>query len=382
MARGIAKMDHKVNIERVVEQFVELTSMDSLSFKERRVADFIKRELMELGFEVTEDDTGSVLGSEAGNVYGILKGNDPSRKPLLLSAHMDTVIPGTGKKPVVDIEKGIITSEGDTVLGADDAAGIVSILEAIRIIQNEEASYGDIEVLFTAAEEVYCKGASEFNYEKIRSKTAFVIDLSGNTGIAAHAAPSIISFDFEIHGKPAHAGFDPDAGINAIAVASEIIAGIDQGMIAEGLTLNIGTISGGSTSNIVSDLCRCTGEVRGNDHKQAMETVRDIERRVGSVSSKAGAESSFNSSVMIKAYETACDAEPCRIFRKACDNLGLEGRLVSTRGGSDNNIFAEHGIEGIVVSCGMMDIHSVSEYIEIRDLELSPQLVAEMITLS
>ena len=374
-------MDHNVNTDRMVALFTGMVPLDSLSFGEREIADVLKRELEALGFEVSEDDAGAQYGSDTGNLYARLKGTDPSKAPVLFSAHMDTVAPGIGKKAVVEPDKGIITSEGDTVLGADDVAGIVEILEGIRLA-TEDGIYGDIEVLFTIAEEVYGKGSKVFDYGKIKAETAFVVDMSGPVGTAARSAPSIISFEFDIIGKSAHAGFAPQGGINAIAVAADIIADTGQGLLEEGLTLNIGTISGGTAPNIVSDSCRCTGEVRGSDHSAACLAVKRLAERADEKCGNAGAQYTFKNEVMIRAYETAESDRSCAVFRRACRELGLEGGLVATKGGSDNNIFAERGIKGIVLSCGMENTHTVNEYIPIRDLEKGAELIAKIIKIS
>ena len=374
-------MEQTTDNDRIVGLFTGLVSLDSVSFEERAVADVLKGELESLGFEVFEDDAGAAHGSDTGNLYARLKGDDPSKEPLLFSAHMDTVEPGIGKKPVVDHEKGIITSAGDTVLGADDAAGLVEILEGIRLA-TEDGGHGDIEVLFTIAEEVYGQGASAFDYDKVKARTAYVVDMSGPVGRAAKAAPSIITFEFEISGRKAHAGFAPQNGINAIAAAAEIIADTRQGLVEEGLTLNIGTISGGSANNIVPDLCRCTGEIRGNDHGAACLALKQLSKRVEEKCAAAGAGHKFSSEVRIEAYETAEDERSCVLFKRACEALGYDGELVATRGGSDNNVFAKHGIKGIVLSCGMQNTHSLNEYIPIAELEKGSRLIEKIIRLA
>lgn len=368
--------------DRLIGLFAELVAQDSLSFGERRTADIVKRELEALGFRIMEDEAGAGYGSDTGNIYGILEGTDHTKKPILLSGHMDTVAPGTGKKACIDRVKGVITSNGDTVLGADDASGIVEILEGIRRAEAGPEGHGDIEVLFTVAEEVYGKGAKAFDFSRVKSDTAYVVDLSGHVGKAARSAPSIISFGFEIMGRASHAGFDPQNGINAIKTASEIISKTGQGLLDEGLTLNIGTVSGGTATNIVSDSCVCRGEARGLDHSAACSAVSELEKRIRDCCDKAGAEYSFSSELMIKAYETPETDICCRNFVRACSSLGMEGELVSTMGGSDNNIFAEKGIKGIVVSSGMMNIHSVDEYIDISDFEKGSRLIAELIRIS
>ena len=374
-------MSYAVNTEKMLQLFARLVSIDSLSFGERGIADVLKSELKALGFEVSEDDAGEKYGSDTGNIYAYLPGTNPSADPVLLSAHMDTVVPGIGKKAVIDYDEGIITSEGDTVLGADDVAGIVEILEGVRLAKDNSPGYGDIEILFTIAEEVYGKGAKEFDYDRIKSNHAYVADMSGAVGRAARSAPSIITFEFNIKGRPAHAGFAPEKGINAVAVAADIISSTKQGLVGEGLTLNIGTISGGKASNRVPDQVNCTGEIRGNDHDTAMQALSSLERSIRVACEAAGAVYTFNSSIMIRAYETPLTDKSCETFIKACSRLGLKGELVSTRGGSDNNIFARHGIKGIVLSTGMVNTHSTEEFIKTDELEAGCRLVAELISL-
>ena len=108
----------QINEARIRAEFDELARIDSESFGEREMADRLKEKLAELGIQAKEDDTAEKIGGNAGNLFGTLKGG-LSGTPILLSGHMDTVAPGIGKKPVFH-EDGTITSDGTTVLGADD----------------------------------------------------------------------------------------------------------------------------------------------------------------------------------------------------------------------------------------------------------------------
>ena len=86
--------------DRLLKQFCRLVSIDAPSLKERRMADYLKAELEELGFEVEEDGAGDALGGDSGNLYAVLKGTKKS-SPLLFSLHMDTVFPAEGKQAVI-----------------------------------------------------------------------------------------------------------------------------------------------------------------------------------------------------------------------------------------------------------------------------------------
>lgn len=209
-----------INQERLLKEFFHLVSLDAESYEERDIADYLKQRLTALGLTVEEDQAGEALLSlaaksgrnpakRAGNIYGYLKGNKEG-DAILFSAHMDTVSPGKGKKAVLH-EDGTITSDGTTVLGSDDAAGLAAILEALAQIQEKSLPHPDIEVLFPVAEEPYAQGSRLFDYSKVRAKKAYVLDLSGPVGGAATAAPSILSFHIVVEGKAAHAGFCPEA---------------------------------------------------------------------------------------------------------------------------------------------------------------------------
>lgn len=362
--------------EKMSALFKDLARYDSLSFHERKVADRLKMELQVLGFEVTEDDTGLHYGGECGNLYGFLKGTT-NQKPVLFSAHMDTVEPGLSKKP--QIRDGRITSDGTSVLGADDLCGIVEILEGIRLACRNPEGHGDIEVLFTVGEEAYGKGSKAFDYSLIRSREAYVLDMSGAPGMAARKAPSIISFEARIEGKVAHAGFAPQNGINAIQAGTKAIAGLPQGSISEQTKLNIGTVNGGTANNIVAEHFACSGEIRSYDHKEALYTSRQVEEAFGEECGKIGATLHYEHTVHIEAYETPEEAPVCQCFQRACVQLGLPGQLKATHGGSDNNIFTKNGISGIVLSCGMYHTHSTAEYTSLNDLASGAELVAAII---
>ncbi len=362
----------------IYEEFKELTAIDSPSFGEREMADRLTNKLREIGFETWEDDAGAKLGGTAGNLYGFLKGSLPG-PPVLLSAHMDTVQPALGKQAVMD-SRGRITSKGDTVLGSDDVAGILEILEGIRTVRRRGLDHRDIEVIFFVAEEVYGQGSAVFDYSRVRAREAYVLDLSGPVGTAAYRAPSIISFTASVLGKAAHAGFEPEKGVHAITLMGEILTRVPQGHLDEETTLNIGMISGGSGTNIVPDKCTVQGEIRGYRHRRAMECVEDVRRTFEQVTGAGNASFAFDYQIHLEAYETAAEEACVRHFRQACGRLGLPGELVQTFGGSDNNSFALHRVPGLVLSCGMEQVHSVKEYIRLEDLETGARLVAELIT--
>lgn len=342
------------------------------------MADCLIQKLRESGFAVEEDDSGRKIGGNAGNVYGFLKGSIPGT-PILLSAHMDTVEPSKNKQ-AMETEDGRIQSAGGAVLGADDVAGIVEILEGIRSVRESGAAHRDIEVLFPPAEERYAKGSSLFDYRKIRAREAYVLDMSGRVGSAAYKAPTLITFQIEVKGKATHAGFEPERGIHAIAAAALVVTGISQGHVDEETTCNIGHIEGGTAANIVPDKCCLSGEIRSFSHEKAIKYAGEIEKRLKQIETETGAFMKFRWETQIYAYETDRNSVPAARFKRVCGQLGLCGELRETFGGSDNNNFARHQIPGLVLSCGMYQVHSTREYTRIEDLISGARLVAGLVT--
>ncbi|WAJ25101.1 M20/M25/M40 family metallo-hydrolase [Lacrimispora xylanolytica] len=376
-----------INTNRLVSQFKTMVEFDSETYHEREIADYLTLQLKELGFEVEEDDAGIQLKeritgygnqSPTGNLYGRLKGNTEG-SPVLLSAHMDTVRPGIGKRAIED-EHGVITSEGETILGADDLSGVAAILEAVRVIKEENLSHPDIEILFPVAEENYGKGSQIFDYSKVSSNLAYVFDLSGEIGLAATAAPTLISFEIRIQGRNAHAGFCPQLGINAIEIGAHAISQLMQGWVDEVTTVNIGKISGGKQTNIVPDDCIILGEIRSLKDERALEQLEKLREIFSKTAALYEGSIEFIYEKQIEAYEIGDEEEVVKRFRKVCGQLGLTPVTQVTLGGSDNNHFVKNGIRGIVVACGMNEVHTTKEYTTVDQLEKTASLALGLIT--
>lgn len=366
-----------INQERIVNEFCELVSIDSPSYEEREITDVLGKKLEELGFEVKEDDSAAKIGGNAGNLYAYMKG-EINAEPILFCGHTDTVEPSRGKKAVCH-EDGRITSAGDTVLGGDDLCGVVAILEGVRHLKEEGIPHRPVEVILMAAEEVFGKGSKAYDYERwgFRSKEVYVMDLSGPTGSAALSAPTMIGWEAQVTGKAAHAGFAPEKGVNAIAAASRALALLSPGRIGDNATMNIGTIRGGTANNIVADKCVVKGEVRSLDHEKALRIIEQIKNTF--MEQAGSADVDFILDPHLVAYHTPENHPVVKRFKRACEKLGLPGRTTFTLGGSDNNILALHGLTGIVLSCGMNNVHSTEEYARIEDLKKGAELVAELL---
>jgi tripeptide aminopeptidase len=307
-----------------------------------------------------------------------MNGN-PDKKPLLFCAHLDTVEPAKGKTAIIG-DDGTIRSAGNTVLGADDMTGVAAILEALTVIKERALPHGPIEVLFPVAEEVYTKGSQAFDFTKLMSEEAYVLDLAGPVGTAAYAAPSILSFTVTIHGRASHAGFAPQKGIHAIAVAADAISLMPMGRIDEETSMNVGLINGGLGTNIVPEKCVVKGEVRSLSHEKAKRQAELIRKQFERSCSAAHATLDFELYTASKAYETPLDHPVVTHFESACDKLSLPVSLVKTFGGSDNNVIAQNGIRGIVLANAMKNIHACDEFTTVEEITRIADLTLMLMT--
>lgn len=362
-----------IQYEDVKRTFADLVSIDSLSLHEEQMSEHLRKRFAKLGIILWEDASAPKTGSGAGNLYAYVKGGG-GKSPVLLAAHMDTVSPARGKKAVFAAD-GTVRSDGTTVLGADDLAGVTEIYHALKYLSENHIPHRDTELLFTVGEELYCKGAKAFDYDIIKSKQAYVLDLSGKIGDAAYAAPSILSFCVTINGRAAHAGFCPEEGRNAIAAAAKAIASLPQGRIDEETTANIGTILGGNGVNIVSPQCTVRGEIRSLCHEKAAALAKRYREQFAKAAQDFGVSADWEETVDILAYETCLESAVAAEYKQAAAKAGVEARLLKTFGGSDNNVFAQYGIEGLVVACSMNDVHSCKEYANVHEMAA----VAEML---
>lgn len=361
-----------IDTNRLLSLFEKLVSIDSPSFGERELGAFVTQQLHTLGISVWEDGAAEAIGGSCGNLHAYLEGS-LDLPPLLFCAHLDTVEPSRNKHLQISGD-GRITSAGETVLGADDCAGLASILEALTSLKASNRPHRPIELLFTAAEEPYCRGVQAADFSRIRSREAYVFDLTGPVGDAAYQAPTILSFQAVFTGRSAHAGFAPEQGINAIRAAAHAITAIPSGRIDENTTLNLGTIVGGTADNIVPDCCTLTGEIRSYSDEAATGLLADITRRMQEAAKAYGARAEVTHRVNVSAYRTDPESAVVRRFQSACGQSGLSSRLLPTFGGSDNNYLAQRGIQGIVVATAMNSCHSTSEYTTVDELARSAGL--------
>jgi len=374
-----------VNRDRLAKTFKFLVEIDSVSKEEGTISREIKKILESMGAETWVDGAGVKIGGDTGNLIAKFKGSKQV-PPLLLNAHMDTVEPGKGVTAV--LSDGVFTSDGTTILGADDKSAIAIILETMKIIRENDLAYGPLELVFTVCEEIGLLGAKYLDLDLISAKFGYSLDATDTEGIVTRA-PSANHFEFKVHGKDAHAGAAPEKGINAISLASRAIAGLELGRIDHETTCNIGIIEGGTATNIVPNLVTVKGEVRSHDEEKlnkithamvsSFKGVVDNYKGMSSDHGLPGLETKIQKDFSLTSIPE--DHPVVKLACRAADNLGRKMVTKTSGGGADANIFFEKGIMTGVLGTGMRDMHTVRESVGLDDMVRATELLLEIIKL-
>lgn len=370
-----------VKKERIVDLFCNLVQIDSESGQEKEIAVYLKKNLQALGLEVREEQIGAKIGSNCGNVIAYKKGNNGQAETLLFSAHMDTVKPGLGIKP--QVRDDVIYSDGSTILGGDDKAGIAAILEALTVIQENNLKHGDLEIVFTVCEEIGLLGAKNLDFTRLKAKKAYILDSGGPTGTVIVQAPFHLALEVKIIGKSAHSGVNPEEGINAIRVAALALSELPLGRIDEKTTANFGLIQGGRASNIVPDFVQLSGEMRSLDEDKLLKIEETFHNIFLKVTKEEKAELDWKTKLEYKGFALSEENEVVKLAVQAAKNLKISYKLQPRGGGSDANIFNNEGkMEAVNLGIGLCQDHTVKEHLAIADLVGTANLLVEIITLA
>jgi tripeptide aminopeptidase len=376
-----------VNQDRLKQLFLELVQIDSISRREREVALRLQREIEACGATCKFDRAGERVKGNTGNLIGRIPGKVKNAPPILLCAHMDTVVPGEGVKPIV--EGDIIRTDGTTVLGGDDKSGCAIICEVLHRLKEGAVEHGPIDVVFTICEEVGLLGARYLDLDLVEAREGLVYD-SDSPGYLFVRAPGAHSLRFTIKGLEAHAGMAPEKGISAIQVASEAIAAMRLGRIDHETTANLGLIEGGRALNIIPNEVVIRGEARSRD---AGKLAAQIEHMIDCFKAAVSKASVTNDGQKFQAtleYSTPPEyaamnvPDDAPIVRKVVEAARRAGRVVKPEamgGGCDANILNQRGLVVANLGTGMRDIHTVREWLDVRDMIGTAEVTLELLKL-
>ncbi|WP_195254323.1 M20/M25/M40 family metallo-hydrolase [Merdimmobilis hominis] len=367
----------ELNKKRLLDTLCEMIRIDSVSLHEKEMADWLEAYFKNRGFDVYRDEAGKNFGSNGGNllihVPGTMEG-----EALCFNAHIDTVSPGNGIEPVVDGE--FLVSKGDTILAADDKSGIAAILEAYEYIRENNIPHREMYFLFTICEEQNMMGSKNFDVSKLPCKNMVSIDGAGKPGVIVTAAPAKDGIVATFKGKKAHAGIEPEKGINAITMASKAIAKMTLGRIDAETTANIGRIEGGGQTNVVTDEVFFTAEVRSHSMEKLKNQVESMKKACEEAAAEMGGQVDFAVSHDYPCFVLSQESFAFKACMAAYEKEGIPTSTLIGGGGGDCNIFAGSGITCACIASGMYDVHSSNERLNLEEFYTTTRVVYTMMT--
>lgn len=373
------------NRQRIIDEFKQLASIASPSFREGAISHVLTRRFRALGGEVFMDDAGTRIGAESGNLIVTFPAEGRETAPLMLSVHMDMVEPASGVLPV--LHDGVFTSAGNTVLGADDKAGIVEIIEALETLREQGIARGPLEVVITVCEEAGLLGAKHLDYSRLQSRRGLALDTTG-IDLAIHRAPCADKLRFEVVGRDAHAGIAPERGVSAIETVARAIASMDLGRIDDETTANLGTIRGGQAINIIPRTVVLEGEVRSHDplklRKQTDHMIACFKRAATEMTREIDGvavcpEIRCEVIADYPVLHVPLDSAMVKLVCAAGEATGHPLTVRAAGGGSDANIFNSHGIETLIIGTGMTHVHTEHESVKVEDMARVADFLVEVI---
>ena len=378
-------MNFEINEKRMVQTFVELAKISSLSGKEAGVARYLERTLRAMGAETYIDNAGDHIQGNTGNLIAHFRGTIDSA-PFLLSAHMDTVGPADNVRPVVHPDR--VTSDGKTILGADCKAGIAIILETIKVLQDNNVPRPPIDAVFTISEELALMGAKYLDYSRIKARYGLIFDNERPLECVITQAPAANKMDIRVYGIAAHSGVAPERGISAIEVVSGAIASMKLGRIDSETTANIGFISGGNAINIIPPLVEVRGEVRSHTLAKLLKQTTHMEDCFKKAVRKAFIK--VKGRTLKPSYEFLVERKfpglsisrsnpVLPLIAAAMKDMGIKMKTFASGGGTDANIMCGHGIEAPILATGMRDVHTTHEYLDLKDFHNCARLAVKIV---
>lgn len=367
-----------INKKRLLETFIELLKIKSPSKNEKEIVDYVGTKLKKSGLEVNIDNCGKKFGSNTGNIIALYHSKNPSgSKPIFLSAHLDTV--NVNGEIIPQIKDGkVVNKNKECILGGDDKIAVAAILEVLEVLKEKNISTGDIYIVFTISEEIGVFGSKCIKMKSIKAKHGFAFDSDGNIGSIINKAPYQNSIYARFKGKSAHAGIEPEKGINSIKAAAVAIANMKIGRIDKESTTNVGKIEGGSARNIVPENTELELEARSLKLSKLQKITEEMigELKKGAV--KTGSLLDYEIVREYDGYEIKENEIPAQIAKAAMEKLKIKPRIVSSGGGSDINIFNSKGKISLNLSNGMENIHTNKEFVAVRQLEKLAALILEI----
>ncbi len=312
-----------------------------------------------------EEDTG-YAGSDAPNLLARVPG--AGEQAILLCAHMDTVPPLAPVEPV--IVDGGWENANDGILGADNKAAVAVMVELARhLLGSDQPAQVGVELLFTVSEEDGLHGAKAFDPGRLRSPFGYVMDQASPIGEIVIASPTYHRIVANIHGRAAHAGIRPEEGRSAIAAAARAIAAMELGRLDPSTTTNVGTIRGGTATNVVPERCEIEAEVRAIDEARVEQVVTELIDHLQDGADATECDLDITVERMFKGYRTKGRPPEIELAERSLRACGYEPTEIVTGGGSDANALRAAGFPCTNLANGTERNHEPGERVSVDALE-------------
>lgn len=356
-----------MNSDRMIKTFCELVKIPSESPDDKEFIAYMEKLLNKEGGKTHIDSFGNLIAKFPAK-------NSQSKESVLFCCHGDTVKPGKNIKPVVDKGKGIIHSDGTTILAADDKAGIAEVLEMLRSAKK----HPPLEIVIARCEEITPSGVEYLDYSLIDSKTGYVVDFDTPDEVII-GGPTYLVFHVKYKGKAAHAGMAPEKGISGVQCAAEAIANLKLGRIDELSTANVGVVKGGINMNSVPEEAEIWAECRSIDDNRASIISKEMKKIFQDAADKYGAKVEIEETASLKAYTIPKDSKVVKAAVEAIKKNGLKEDVKYTAGGTDATHFNHAGIETAVLGIGARKMHSTEEYAIISEMEKTASILITLV---
>lgn len=366
------------------------------SMKQKDLGKILVEELQALGVsDAYMDEWGYVFGTIPGNV-------DQEVPTICFCSHMDTTPDVTGKnvKPILHknydgspiilpddnsqvittqqhpylkekIGDDLITASGTTLLGADDKAGIACIMDfAEQLKANPNLKHGPIRILFTPDEEIG-KGVDKLDMEKLNADYGYTLD-GGPEGSIEDESFSADAVKITIHGVSAHPGYAKNKLVNAMKLASEVLANLPKDRWSPETTEGREGFVHPISMNGIAEKAELTFIIRDHDTSKLKQYEEQLEQIVKDVVSPYnGCSYKFEVTEQYRNMKEIIKEVPfvTEYAIEAMKQVGIEPKPVIIRGGTDGSRLSFMGMPCPNLFTGEMAIHSKHEYVSVQDME-------------
>ncbi len=367
---GASGRAEAVDRDRLLRTFLDLVAIDSPTGHEEEIGKDLEARFEALGCSVSRDEIGNVIAVRPGSSAGT----------ILVSTHMDTAGTDRGIVPIIG-DDGVIRTDGSTILGADDKSGIAGCLELLTLLDaNPDWAHPTIEFVVTVGEERGLVGSRHMDVSQLNASHGFVLDTAGVMGAVTYWSPTSVYLTITFLGRKAHAGVEPEKGIDAVKVAAQAVTTMQLGRIDEETVANIGTFVGGEARNIVPGSVVLEGMARSHDQVKLDRQLETMRQACQQAADDHGATVDFVAETIYQTYKIPEDAQPYREAAAAIRSLGLEVFPRKSGGGTDGNFFNAKGIPCVALPTGMVDEHATTEHIAIEDMVTACRVLVTIAT--